>query len=41
MRCNLPLTYNGDNPLEVPEDRLADIQVLETIKEGLRVYRRE
>ena len=30
----------SDNPLTVPEDQLADLQVLETIKEGKSIYRR-
>ena len=30
----------SDNPLEVPESDLADIQIVETIKEGETVYRR-
>lgn len=30
----------SDNPLVVPEDKLADIKVLETIKEGNSIYQR-
>jgi len=30
----------SDNPLTVPEDQLADIKVLETIKEGKSIYQR-
>ncbi|MCP5167368.1 MAG: amidohydrolase [Pseudomonadales bacterium] len=30
----------SDNPLTVPEDQLAEIKVLETIKEGKSIYRR-
>ncbi|MCO8121509.1 amidohydrolase [Stieleria sp. TO1_6] len=30
----------SDNPLEIDEDKLADIKVLETIKEGKSVYKR-
>jgi len=28
------------NPLEVPEDQLADIKIIETIKEDVSVYKR-
>jgi len=30
----------SDNPLTVPEDKLSDINVLETIKEGISIYQR-
>ena len=30
----------SDDPLTVPQDALADIEVLETIKEGVTIYRR-
>jgi hypothetical protein len=30
----------SDNPLAVPQDQLADIKVLETIKEGKSIYQR-
>ena len=30
----------SDNPLEVPEDQLVDIEIVETIKEGNSVYQR-
>ena len=30
----------SDNPLAVPEDQLEDLKVLETIKEGVSIYRR-
>lgn len=30
----------SDNPMKVPEDQLDDLQVLETIKEGVSIYRR-
>jgi predicted amidohydrolase YtcJ len=30
----------SDNPLTVPEDQLADLKVLETIKEGKSIYQR-
>jgi len=30
----------SDNPLTVPEDKLSDINVLETIKEGSSIYQR-
>ena len=30
----------SDNPLTVPEDRLADLRVLETIKGGVSIYKR-
>ena len=30
----------SDNPLTVPADQLDDVQVLETIKEGVSIYRR-
>jgi predicted amidohydrolase YtcJ len=29
----------SDNPLTVPENRLAELKVTETIKEGASVYR--
>ncbi|MEE4145954.1 MAG: amidohydrolase [Halieaceae bacterium] len=31
----------SDNPLEVPPEQLAELEVLETIKEGKSIYRRE
>ena len=34
------LVILSDNPLTVPEDRLDDLEVLETIKDGVVVYRR-
>ena len=30
----------SDNPLTVPEEQLADLAVLETIKEGVSIYKR-
>ena len=30
----------SDNPLEVPEDKIADLKVVETIKEGKSIYKR-
>jgi len=30
----------SDNPLTVPQDTLADLEVLETVKEGVTIYRR-
>jgi hypothetical protein len=30
----------SDNPLSVPEDQLAELKVLETIKEGVSIYKR-
>lgn len=30
----------SDNPMTVPEDQIADIKVLETIKEGVSIYQR-
>jgi predicted amidohydrolase YtcJ len=30
----------SDNPIKVPQDRLADLKVLETIKEGVSIYKR-
>ena len=30
----------SDNPVTVPQDQLADIKVLETIKEGVSIYKR-
>ena len=31
----------SDNPLEVPPEHLAELEILETIKEGQSVYRRD
>jgi predicted amidohydrolase YtcJ len=30
----------SDNPLSIPEDQLAELKVLETIKEGVSIYKR-
>ncbi|GAG16431.1 unnamed protein product, partial [marine sediment metagenome] len=34
------LVILSDNPLAIPEDQLDDLKVLETIKEGVSIYRR-
>jgi predicted amidohydrolase YtcJ len=34
------LVILSDNPLSVPEDQLAELKVLETIKEGVSIYKR-
>jgi hypothetical protein len=34
------LVVLSDNPLAIPEDQLDDLKVLETIKEGVSIYRR-
>jgi hypothetical protein len=34
------LVILSDNPLTVPQERLAGLEILETIKEGVSIYKR-